>query len=171
MRPEKTQLVKDIAKLVEPTPHIFLVSYKGLKVAEFDQLRQGLAGMGAECHVVPNRLLKIALADTEFAALGENSMTGDNAIVVGGEDPVAVAKLLRDFAKQHEPLAVKQGGMNGKVLQASEVSDLAGLPGREVLLAQLLGVLQAPSRNVVSVLNQKVASICYVLQAYLDAKK
>ncbi|MCF7854435.1 MAG: 50S ribosomal protein L10 [Candidatus Pacebacteria bacterium] len=171
MRPEKAQLVEDIGKLVEPTSHLFLINYKGLKVAEFNELRAGLADIGAECHVVPNRLLKIALAETEFAALSDGGITGDNAIVVGGDDPVAVAKLLRTFAKEHNPLSVKQGGLNGKVLQENDVSDLAELPSREVLLAQLLGVLQAPSRNVVGVLNQKVASICYVLQAYLDTKK
>lgn len=171
MRPEKTQIVQDIGQLIEPSPYIILVTYKGLTVHEFGQLRQALDAVGAECHVVPNRLLKRALNDSKFEVVGRDTIVGDTAMVTRGTDAVAVAKTLRDFGKTHDELQVKIGSMGGQLLTAADVGELASLPSREVLLAQLLGVIQAPSRNLVGVMHAKLASVVYALKAYLDKKQ
>jgi len=170
MRAEKKQLVADIATLLTSSDHVFLVSYKGLKVAEFSDFRQGLAKVGAECHVVSNRLLRKAAAAHDLSVLAEAELAGDSAMISGGDDAVAVARAVRDFAKGHEPVSLKLGALEGRLLRPTEVEELAALPSREILLAQLLGVLQAPARNLAGVLYAKTASVVYALQAYMDKK-
>ena len=171
MRAEKKQLVQDIGQLLQSSAHLFLITYKGITVEQFSDVRAKLAERGAECHVVPNRLFQRAAEDTGLACLAEMPVTGDTAIVTGGEDAVAIAKILRDVVKGINAVTLKAGALDGKRLEPNEIVDLAALPGREILLAQLLGVLQAPARNLVSVLSQKTASIVYVLQAYADKQQ
>ena len=171
MRAEKLQLSKDLGALMRSSAHIYMMSYNGLTVSEFSELRSKLAGADAECHVIPNRLARKAAENLGVDSLQEFSFKGCNAMVTGGADSVAVAKIIKAFAKQHDKLVIKGGSLRGKFLAAADVEALAELPSREVLLAQLLGVLEAPKRNLVGVLNAKVASIAYVLQAYLDSKK
>jgi large subunit ribosomal protein L10 len=170
MRAEKKQLVQDIGTLLTSSGHVIFVSYKGLKVADFSDFRQGLAKVGAECHVIPNRLLRKAAEVHGLTSLAEATLTHDNAMISGGEDAVAVAKVVRDFAKSHDAVNLKIGALDGRLLKSAEIEDLAALPSREILLAQLLGVLQAPARNLVGVLHAKTASVVYALQAYLDKK-
>jgi len=171
MRAEKLQLVQDIAALLGSSTHLFLVSYKGLTVEQFAALRAELREVGAECHVVPNRLLRKAAESAGLDCLAGAELVGDTAIVTNGNDPVAVAKRLRTFARTAKGLEIKLGALESKLLQAAEVHELAELPPREVLQAVLLGVLQAPARNLACVLQQKTATIVYVLQAYIDSKQ
>jgi len=171
MRAEKLQLVKDLGGLMGSSAHIFMMGYQGLTVAEFSDLRQKLAGAGAECHVIPNRLARTAVAECDVEGFGEFDFKGDNAMVTGGEDVVSVAKALKTFSKEHDELEIKGAAVSGKFLGPADVKALAELPSREILYAQLLGVLEAPKRNLVGVVNAKVASIVYVMQAYLDSKK
>lgn len=171
MRAEKTQLVHDIRALIDASPDLFLMGYTGLTAADFRALRGALAACGSECHVVPNRLLAIAAKEAGLSALSGTELKLDTAMVGGGEDPVAVAKVLRDFARTHDKAVVRMAVLEGKLLSASETTALADLPPREVLLAQLLGLLQAPASQLVRVLNAKVASVVYVLNAYLSEKE
>ena len=171
MRAEKTQLVKDIGALLDASSHMFLVNYQGLKVSDFRSLRDALAKVGAQCHVVPNPLLRKAAEQRKLPCLDGLPLTADNALITGGTDPVAVARVLRDFAKTHEKMKIRAGALSGVLLGSRQVLDLADLPPKEILQAQLVGVLAAPLRNLVSVLNAKVASIVYVLQACIDKKK
>lgn len=171
MRAEKKQLVDGIGQLIQSSAHLFLVNYKGLAVKQFGALRAALAKHDAECHVVPNRLLKIALTEAGVDCFGRARFVGALALVTGGTDPVAVAKALRQCAIELAPLELNVGVLEGRYLQSAEVEQLAKLPSREILLAQLLGVLEAPARQLVGVLNAKSASIVYALQAYLDSKQ
>lgn len=170
MRAEKLQLVKDLGDLMGASTHVFMMSYQGLTVAQFGDLRRQLAEAGAECHVIPNRLARKAAAEND-AGLDAFPFRGDNAMVTGGDDAVKVAKALKSFAKSHDTVEVKGGALRGRFIDASSFDALAELPSREILFAQLLGVLEAPKRNLVGVLNAKVASIVYVMQAYLDSKQ
>jgi len=171
MRPEKQQLVADLRRLIEPCSGIFLISYKGLTVSQFAEFRSSLVEYGAECHVVPNRLLLRAAAECGLDELAGLALEEDNAIVTGGSDVVAIAKKVREFAKKHDAVAIKHGVLDGALISGQQVSDLADLPPREVLLAQLLGVLVAPAQQLVGVLNAKSASVVYALKAYLDKKE
>lgn len=171
MRSEKLQISKDIQALLGDSGSSFLVTYKGMKVAEFSALRKELMAAGSQCHVVPNRILRRAATDLGLDAYAGQKLAGDTALVTGGKDPARVAKLLKEFTKAHPAMKFKAGALDRKALSKEEITALAELPAREVLLAQVLGVLQAPSRNLVSVLNQKVASIVYVLKAVADKKE
>ncbi|MFA4945008.1 MAG: 50S ribosomal protein L10 [Lentisphaeria bacterium] len=170
MRSEKLQISKDIQGLLGASDAAFLVSYKGMKVSEFSALRKELRTASSECHVVPNRILRKAAADLGLEGLAAEKTVGETALVAGGLDPARVAKILKQFAKAHPALSFKAGVLDRKLLTKASVEELADLPPREVLLAQLLGVLQAPARNLVSVLNAKAASIVYVLKAIADKK-
>ncbi len=171
MRAEKKQLVLDIQALLEASPDLFLISYKGLTAEDFNELRERLASIGGGCHVVPNRLFRRATLAAGLEALAEAELKEDNALVMGGEDVVAVAKVLKEFAKEHDQVAVRCGVVDGRFCPAEAAAQLADLPPREVLLAQLLGLLEAPAAQLVRVLNAKVASIVYVLNAYLSKKE
>ena len=120
---------------------------------------------GAEFQVVKNRLMKLALADTSFSSL-ESYFDGTNAVLLGYADVVEAAKVITEFAKDNDKLALKGGSMQGKPLTNAEIAALADLPPKQVLQAQLLGVLQAPSRNLVSVLANVNRQILNVLSAY-----
>ncbi|NQU15026.1 MAG: 50S ribosomal protein L10 [Desulfobacteraceae bacterium] len=171
MRAEKIQLVQDIKTLLETSPSFFLVNYKGLTAKAFAELRSLLASVGGQCHVMPNRIFRKASEELGLELHKETAFVDDNALVLSGEDVVAVAKILRDFAKTHEELAVKLGVLNGQLCSSEDVTALAALPAREVLLAQLLSVLEAPASQLVRVMNAKLASIVYVLSAYLNEKE
>jgi large subunit ribosomal protein L10 len=171
MRAEKTQLVKDIQALVESSSNLFLIGYKGLTTVDFSALRRVLLGCGAQCHVVPNRILKIAAGASGLTALGQAELKLDTALVTGGTDPVGVARVLRDFAKSHASAAIKLAVVERKLCTPAQAAALADLPSREVLQAQLLGLLNAPATRVVQVLNAKVASVVFVLNAYLSQKE
>lgn len=171
MRHEKIQLVNDLSRLINASNNLFLVTYKGLKVADFDDLRTKLAEVDSECHVVPNRLFLRAAAECGLDSLAEYQLKGDSALVTGGSDAAAVAKLIRKFSDAHGALKVKIGCMDGNLLEPEDVEALAKLPGREVLLAQLLGVLQGPSRQLAGVLYNRIASVVYVLNAYQQSKQ
>lgn len=173
MRPEKQQLAEDIRQLVEPSPFVFLISYKGLSVDEFDDLRTRLYEQHAECHVVPNRLLRYAVQETDAQVLADKTLKGETAMVTGTGDAVAVAKALASFIKDDDgdQVAIKCGALRGQELSADEVTCLASLPSREVLLAQLLGVLNGPARNLVGVLAAAKSGLVYALQAYLNQQE
>jgi large subunit ribosomal protein L10 len=168
MRAEKKQLVQDLRNLLEPSASVFLIAYQGLKVEEFSSFRGSLAECGAACHVVPNRLLSLAARAAGMDSLADLEVSNCTAMIVGGDDPVMVAKKLRSFVKENKVVSVKAGMVDGKVLEVADVDKLADLPSKEILLAQLLGVLTAPSQNLVGVLQAKVSSVVYALQAYVN---
>ncbi len=171
MRIEKQQLVEDLKQFVSPGKDVFLVTYAGLTVADFQELRDALREIQAEAHVVPNRLLLKAAEQQGLAELAGYPLKGDTALITGGEDSVRVAKTVQDFAKKHKPCSFKVGYVESRLYSAEELSELSNLPSRDVLLAQLLGVLQGPSRQLVGVLHAKLASIVYVLKAYRDKQQ
>jgi large subunit ribosomal protein L10 len=171
MRAEKKQLAQDIRDLIGLSPTVFLISYQGLNAGQFGSLRDGLAGAGAECHVVPNRIFRHAARDAGFGDLAEADLKNDTALVSGGQDAVAVAKVLRDFMKDHEAVRVKVTVIEGRLSGPESAAALAELPPKDVLRAMLLGVLAAPAGQLVRVLNAKNASVVYALSAYLKKQE
>ena len=147
------------------------MSYKGAKVTDLNGLRKELRTIGAECHVVPNRILRKSAAELGLQALADMKLTGETALVAGGKDPAKMAKVLKEYFKTRKVLAFKAGMLDKKVLPVTDVEALADLPPREVLLAQMLGVIQGVPRQLVTVLNAKVASVLYVLKAVADKKE
>ncbi len=170
IRPEKKQLVHDLVGLIGSSETLFLVSYKGLKVEEFSAFRDDLASLQSECHVIPNRLFMRAAAESGLDGVIDPPLAGDSALITGGTDAAAVAKAVRKFGSSHQALQVKLGTVGGQFLSAGDVDMMANLPGREILLAQLLGVMQAPARNAAGVLYNRLASIVYALDEYHNSR-
>jgi len=166
MRSEKIQLVKDIGALLDRAEYVFLITYQGLNVHAFAQLRTRLAERGAECRVLKNRLIRKAAEQRGIKALAGLELRGDTALIAGRGDPTVVAKALAAFGKESEFVRPKAGLLEGRALVPAEVRNLADLPSREVLRAQLLGLLQAPTRNLVGVLYGKVSQVVNLLHNY-----
>lgn len=168
MRSEKTHLVNYIGGLLKDSDYVYFVSYKGLNVAEFADFRNKLAESNAECHVLKNRMIKKAAELFEINALSEFELKDSTALISGSGDPGTIAKVITEFSEKNNAVAPKGGYFEGMALSVNDVNDIASLPPKEVLQAQLLGVLQAPARDFVCLLNAKAATILNVLNAYKD---
>ncbi|MEI5909182.1 50S ribosomal protein L10 [Bacillus spongiae] len=144
---QKKVLVSEITEKLEKSVSTVVVDYRGLTVAEVTELRKQLREAGVEFKVFKNSMVRRAAESANLAGLNE-ALTGPNAIALSTEDVVAPAKILNDFAKDHEALEIKAGVIEGNVATAEEVKALAELPSREGLLSMLLSVLQAPMRNI-----------------------
>ncbi|ABS20468.1 50S ribosomal protein L10 [Bacillus cytotoxicus] len=143
----KQQVVTEIADKLRESKSTIVVDYRGLTVSEATELRKNLREAGVEFKVYKNSLTRRAAESVEMAELNE-FLTGPNAIAFSNEDVVAPAKVLNDFAKDHEALEIKAGVIEGKLVTLDEVKAIATLPSREGLLSMLLSVLQAPIRNL-----------------------
>ena len=136
LRPEKRAIVKEIRDQLEDSLFVILTDYKGLTVSKTGALRDRLAPLGAEYHVVKNRMLAAASEGTRYEALGRGS-EGPTAIVFGSGDVAAAAKTLREFVKENDLPVIKIGAMDGVMLTQEEVLRLATLPSREELQTKL----------------------------------
>ena len=143
----KQQVVTEIADKLRASKSTIVVDYRGLTVSEATELRKNLREAGVEFKVYKNSLTRRAAESVEMAGLNE-FLTGPNAIAFSNEDVIAPAKVLNDFAKDHEALEIKAGVIEGKLVSLDEVKAIATLPSREGLLSMLLSVLQAPIRNL-----------------------
>ncbi|CAH1227217.1 MULTISPECIES: 50S ribosomal protein L10 [Paenibacillus] len=142
----KEESVAVITTKLRESATTVVVDYRGLNVAQVTELRKQLREAGIEFQVLKNTLLRRATAAAELTEL-DSVLTGPTAIAFSGEDAVAPAKILNDFAKKNDKLELKGGVVEGRVVGVEEVKALAELPSREGLLSMLLSVLQAPVRN------------------------
>ena len=167
MRPEKASIVSDLSEKLNRSPFLLVTDYKQMKVDQFGELRNRLAPAGAEVRVVKNSFLKRAMADSGMPDVA-NKLTGQTAIVMGEKDVAPVAKILKTFAAEFKIAALKIGVVNKSVMSTSDVEALAELPSREILLAQLLGLLQTPATRLVRILNEPAAAFARLLKAKGD---
>jgi large subunit ribosomal protein L10 len=142
-RPEKVQAVSDIREGLETAEAVFVTEYRGLTVQAVQNLRRVLRDSGAEYKVVKMTLAKLAAGDAGIVGLDEY-FAGPTALAFANRDPVATAKALKDFSKDHEVFVLKAGYFSGNVLSPEEVSKLAEIEPREVLLAMIAGAAKAP---------------------------
>ena len=169
MRPEKQSIGAELTAKVKGAGYIFLADYKGLSVAKTAELRKQLKGANAKIQVVKNRVFKHVLKGAGVGGL-DAGLKGASAMVYGNGDPVATAKVLKDFIKANEKPVIKLGTLQGAMLTAKDVEALAAMPSREIMLGKLVGTIAAPMSSLVGVLNQKVASLLYVLKAIEEKK-
>jgi large subunit ribosomal protein L10 len=169
MNPDKKIILDDLLARINSSPFLLVVDYGGLKVAKFQILRDQLAEAGAECHVTKNSYLKIAAKEVSFPEDFASGLGGQIAIVTGESDVCAAAKVIKTFSDGSggKPES-KLGVLDGNLLDAEQILGLAALPPKDVLLAKLLGVLQAPASQFVRTLNEPGASLARVLQAKAD---
>ncbi|MBS0449087.1 MAG: 50S ribosomal protein L10 [Proteobacteria bacterium] len=149
-RNEKQTVVADVTAQVARSQTLALAEYRGLTVAHMDVLRKQAREQGVYLHVLKNTLARRAVAGTPFEAAAD-AMVGP--LIYGfSTDAVAAAKVITDFAKGNDKLIVKGGAYAGKALSADGVKALASIPSKEVLLAQLLGLMQSPVSRMARVL-------------------
>ena len=165
MKEEKSIMIDHLLQKVNASPFLFVVDYAGLTVDKFEELRKRLRGAGAELHVYKNTLVKKAAERAQLPAELSTALTGQTAVVTGEKDVCAAAKVMKNFSGEFERPKMKAGVLDGKYLSPDGIKVLADLPSREVLLAQLLGVLQAPASQLVRLLNEPAASLARVIQA------
>jgi large subunit ribosomal protein L10 len=142
-RPEKVQAVADIKESMENAQAVFFTEYRGLTVKAVQDLRNDLRNSGAEYKVVKMTLAKLAAAEAGFEGIDEY-LVGPTALAFANSDAVATAKALKDFGKAHEVFVLKAGLLAGDILAPEEVSKLAEIEPREVLLAKIAGAGRAP---------------------------
>ncbi len=141
-RNEKEAVVTDVAAQVARSQTLALAEYRGLTVEHMNKLRVDARAKGVYLHVLKNSLARRAVAGTPFECAAE-AMSGP--LIYGfSQDAVAAAKVIADFAKGNDKLIIKAGAYAGKALDANGVKALAAIPSKEVLLAQLLGLMQSP---------------------------
>lgn len=139
---DKKAVVAEVSAQVANAQTIVVAEYRGVQVAGLTVLRKKARESGVYLRVLKNTLVRRAVADTAFAPLA-SEMVGPLIYSISA-DPVAAAKVLNDFAKANDKLVLKAGSYAGKVLDKAGVQALASIPGREELIARLLGVMQAP---------------------------
>ncbi len=163
-RPEKVQAVADIKERLEGAEAVFLTEYRGLTVKAVQALRRSLRESGAEYKVVKMTLAQLAASDAGVDGLNEY-LIGPTAIAFAMTDPVATAKALKDFSKTNEVFVLKAGLLAGNLLTPEEVSKLADIEPRDVLLSKIAGAAKGPltkaagffgsfNRNAATMFNQ-----------------
>ena len=168
IRPEKVAKVAEIQELLSNSKCTILVDFCGLTVAQDTELRRKMREAGVHYNVVKNTLLRIAAEQAGIEGL-EPSLEKNTAIAVSPEDPVAVAKIVCEFAKENKE--VKVGVLDGKVIGADEIKALASLPPKEVLIAKMLGSMNAPISGFVNVLQGTIRNVVYALEAVRKQKE
>ncbi len=169
MRPEKQYLVEEVSEHLKKSDYVYLANYDRITVEETAELRAALSEHNAEFHVVKNSILGVAANAREMPDMGAH-LNGPTAIIVGGEDPSGVAKILGEFFKKKEKVDLKVGVLNDRLLEKEQIEALAKLPGLEALRGQLLGLLNQPGTSLVRVLNAVPQSVVNLLQAKVRAE-
>ena len=164
-RTDKEGFVEEFRESLKESPAIFLTDFTGLDVKSMTVLREELRKSGSEYLVVKNRLVRLALQDTEFPDITE-WLNGPTGVVIGRTGPVEAAKAVADFAKGHDNRPVfKVAVLDNSLLDPSQIDRLAKLPSREVLLAQLAGALEAPMAALAGALEAKMQEMSGLLEA------
>lgn len=168
-RPAKVAIVGDLKSRLAQSTAVLVSEYRGLKVAELEELRKDLKSKGAEIKIFKNTLVRIAARESGNEVM-EPLLEGPTALTFVSNDVAVIAKSLRDFARTRPALVIKGGLLSGKRLGVTETLALADLPSREVLLARLAGGFAAPMQNLAGLLNALPQNFAYALSA-LAAKR
>lgn len=167
----KQEVVAEVHEKLTKATAVFLADFRGMTVEKATTLRNDLRGAAVEYQVIKNTLLEIASADTETAALVPH-FKGPTAVAITYTDPVAAAKVLTKYAKdQQAAFKLKAGVLSGKTISVADIQALADLPSREVLIAKMLGSMNAPASNFVGLLAAVPGSFVRALDAIRQQKQ
>ena len=170
MRPEKASIANSIKERLSESTFVILAEYRGMTVSQSETLRGQLNGADARMMIVPNRQFGYVARSIDLEGLTEG-VTGPTAMVYGSGDVVEASKILKVFAKENKLPVVKLGALEGRVISAGDVQELADLPPREQLYGMVVGTLAAPMTQLVGVMDQKLSSLLYVLTAAKEKKE
>jgi large subunit ribosomal protein L10 len=159
--------VADLADKLSRTQFLVVADYRGLTVADISDLRKRLRESGAELIVAKNTLTLIAAQQTGNAAI-ESLLSGPTALAFAYDDVAKTAKAINDFNRGPKKLVVRGGLLGASVLAQDATEQVAKLPSREQVLAQIVGGISSPVAGVVGVINAAITNVLYVLQARID---
>lgn len=163
-REEKAEIVEELKQTLGHAASVIVADYRGLTVEQVNSLRREIRRAECSYRVVKNTLVKLAIAGTRMEGLAP-MLKGPTAIAYSKVDPVAPAKVMDKFAGELEPLKVRGGYLEGKVLDAAGVKSLAHMKGKDELRAELLATFMAPAQNFVATLVAGVQNFLYLLGA------
>lgn len=168
-RDEKAQMISAFAEGIGKATNAFLIEFKGITVPQVTELRKQVRETGSNYVVVKNTLALIAVKDSPLVQLREQ-FSGPTAVAYNTTDAVALAKTLTRFAKDVPAVTFKGAMLNGQIVPASEIQNIANLPSREELIAKLLFVMQHPIRGLVTVLQANIRNLAVVLDQIAKKK-
>lgn len=168
LRPEKQAMYTEVKEQTSGALYMLLTDNTGMTMVETTEFKKQLRAADARLKVVKNTMLNRVVSEMGCDGL---NMTGPTSVIFGSGDVVEVAKILKKFSAETEKPVIKGGVLEGSLLSGEEVITLAKLPGKKELQAKLVGTLAAPMTQVVGVMNQKVCSLLYVLNAVRDKKE
>ncbi|MBP7765237.1 MAG: 50S ribosomal protein L10 [Deltaproteobacteria bacterium] len=168
-RRAKEQIVSELQEKLKKANLGVLTTFNAMNVEKMETLRNALRKSDAELKVVKNTLLGIASQGTDFSILADH-FKWSVAVILSYKDPVAPSKALTEFAKKNPELEIKAGVLDGKLLTKADITALAELPSREVLLGKLVSVMAAVPTSLVTVLSGVPRSFVQVLNAYCEKK-
>jgi len=169
MRPEKKAIVEQVRNEVSSSMFVILTDYRGLTVLQTEELRNRLHQVKAHVRVVKNRMFRVVARELNYDM--DETLKGPSAMIVGDGDVVETAKVIKDFIRENKLPVLKVGVLEGVILSAEDLKRLADLPPKPVMQAILLGTLAAPMTQLVGVMQQKIASVVYVLKAFQETKE
>ena len=161
---DKKQFVKEINAVAGDSLSVVAAEYRGLTVGEMTELRRSARSSGVYLRVIKNTLAKRAIEGTDFECMTE-SLKGPLLLAFAKEDPGAAARVIREFAKEHDALKAVSLSIGGELLQASDLSKLADLPTLDQARAMLLGVMIAPMTKLARTLAEPPAMLARTLSA------
>jgi len=159
---EKVETIEDLKTRLRGVKTVLLTEYRGLSVAQLSDLRKQLRSVSAEYKIVKNRLARLALS-SDLSAVGTH-LKGPTGMILSREDAVAVAKTLHTFAKTNTALVIKAGYVEGQMLPPDGLKALADLPSKEALRSAIVGALQGPLAQLVGLLTAPQRDLVYVLE-------
>jgi large subunit ribosomal protein L10 len=161
---ERQATVEALSAQLRGSPNLYVTDFSGLNVLRMTEFRRRLRAAGVEYIVVKNTLAQRALAANAVSGL-DRHLKGPTGLVLAGNDPVAAAKVITDFAREFERPAIKIGLVDGKAVTSDQVKRLASLPSREQLLSQLAGAFQAPLAQLAGAMNGLLYQVVGALEA------
>lgn len=167
---DKAKQIVVVREKLQAAKMALVTEYRGLTVAEMMDLRRHLKGAAGEYRVIKNTLVRRALDGSVYGAL-DGFLKGPTGWVFAYEDPVALAKVLVKFLEGHEKLVIRGGVLDGQALNPAQVKELAKLPGRNQLLAQLLALMQAPASQLLRLVQEPGARMVRLLEQARKSKE
>ncbi len=154
MNPDKQIILDGLLARVNGSPYVIVIDYTGLTVPQFSELRNRLGDNGAKCTVAKNSFMRKALSEAGLPDVGAD-LVGQTAFITGSSEVFAVAKVLKNFEKEFKKPDMKVGILGSDILNAEKLKQLADIPSREAVLAQLLGLINEPATRIARILLEK----------------
>jgi large subunit ribosomal protein L10 len=167
---DKKEIVAEVAQVASSSVSVVAAEYRGLTATEMTSLRVSARKANVKLRIVRNTLARIALTGTEYEGLN-SALTGPILLAFASDEPGATARLMRDFAKEHDKLQVKAISLGGQVYDKGQLDSIAKLPSKPEAIARLMSVMQAPITMLVRTMTEPHAKLVRTLAAVRDTKQ